>query len=1403
MRGATVARTLLLLAAALLGPTVAGRAPRAHAHDHPDEIFVRVNESVTFAVMDLGSCSAFVSASVQDTSLATITPASGTGVTVNFTVTAKSIPGETFVLVSWIGEDVGGPGPCQEVTNSLPIRLVITALPEERSAGSRPNSGTAGDPVNTFTGELTFEEAPDLDLGGALPVRFQRYYASRMRINFVVGELGDNWRHGYEWRLYNVGTVLHLVTPRGKVAKYLKMGPDWVLQNKVDVPYEILQNVSVFRVSDPSTNLAYKFENGGMLTEIADGRGNRLLLDYDVGTGKLDRVAEDLPFGVARAIRFTYTDGKLSMVREDTGGVAGREVQFTHVEEELTAVQDAAGGFTQYVYDGDHADPALLKWKVLPRGNIPWVQTWNDVGKVATQADAYGNTTGFNYGNPQTPGTTKVTRPDGAVYVHKHDRDGNLVGSVNTLAKTIDLGTDGNHRRTTVEDYRGGISGTAWHAASGRIASETDASGNTTAYTWTARTDAGTGLVLQDLTRIDHPDGTFEAFTRDGSGNLLTHADEEGGTWIRTHDAAGRVLTEENREGGTTVFTYDAAGNRATATDPAGNTTTYGYDDMNRLVSATYGDGKTTSWTYDLLDRRTSATDEEGGVTTWTYDPNGNLTAITDFDGNTVAIEYDLMDRPVSILDALGRESTVTYDVLGRFSTKTNRAGSTWTNGWDTRDLMTAVTVPGGQVWTTEYDADGRVAASVDPLGRRHAWTRDAAGRVVRAVTPAGRTARFLRDDRGRFTGMVDGEDRPDDRVLDGRGLVVRGDRGGGTAAADHEYDANGLLTATVDGAGYRWETARDDGGRPVSTTDPLGRTTTFGYDARNRIASHVFPSALGSLDIVYDGAGRATARNYSDGTSLAYAWEPDGLRASATGATFTRDAARRLVGCNGLVFTRDLEGRLSTVTFGPGKVVTYGYDARGFLVSVAGWGGAGVSITRDESGRETTIARTGGLTTTYGRDADGRVLSIAHGALATLLLTRDGAGDVVAADRDAPLDGAFDDEPEGIYAVDSAGQLEGATCDSIGRVTDDGTRLYTWDLATRLGTLEEGATTVVWTYDGFGRPLTRTEGATTDEYVWNYACDLPAVSILKRGGLPVRYYVHAPDGMLLYSMEEAGGAIRYFHFDEVGSTLFLTDGAGALTDSYAYTPWGTEIDASGASENPYRWLGQFGVRREAAGLYRMGLRLYDAATRRFLTRDPLAAGTDPHRANPYAYADGNPLRFVDPTGEAPLVSNGQQAVEVANFGANVVGTTAEATQASLKLNGTLYSNAGRALNAGAETVGTAAAVVGAGIEVYNHSERVDAVNKRFLDEAEAAWAEHRRFLEEARELWRQKRIDYDGYTRLRRAIRQLLEERLGRNRDRVFVDNIAVGTILTLNLLTNLVPGGGLVIDWADKIEH
>jgi RHS repeat-associated protein len=1401
-------RALLALAAALLGPVVTGQLPRAHAHTHPNEITVQVNESVSFEVVDPGTCSAFVSASVQDTALATITPDFGTGISVEFTVTAKGTPGETNIIVSWVGEDVGGAGPCQEVSGPVAIKLVVTALPQDQSTASRPTSGRTGDPVDTFNGELYFHEPPDLDLGGDLPLRFQRYYASRLRLWFIVGDMGDNWRHSFEWRINNNGTVLHLTNERGKVAKYLKMGADWVLQNNVDTPYVVESVATAFQVSDPSTNLLYSFDAAGKLTEIADGKGATLLLTYDGETGKLDKVEEDLDAGSRRGLQFFYTDGKVSAVQETQGGAPQRTVYFTHDGENLVAAQDAAGKFTTYQYDEEHADAGLLLRRTRPEGNAPWTQTYDDVGKVAVQTDAYGNEWTFAYGPPTKPGVTKVTRPDGTSYTHKHDSTGTLIASINTAGKTVTMADDGNRRRSSVKTARGGQIATAYGPASGRVESYTDALGNTTEWTHAARTDPATGLPVYDLERIDRADGTFETFAYDSAGNLVERLDESGGAWTYTRDARGRVLTETNPRGGTTTYVYDGAGNLDTATDHAGNTTTYTYDASNRLILVTHQGGDTRSFAWNAMDRKTSETDEEGTVRSWSYDDNGNLVSVTGRGGDVVTYSYDLMDRLVGCTDALGNVSNVTWDDLGRFATKSDRRGEAVANVFDARDLLVSATDQEGNAWTTTYDDDGNIVACTDPLARRYAIARDVEGLARVSTTPAGRATRFSYDARNRLVLLVDGEDRPVARGRDPRGLVDRIDAGGGLAAADFQYDDNGLFTGVTDGNGNAWQWTRDDQGRHVARIDPLGRTTALAYDGRNRVSGHTYPGALGTLAITYDGAGRVTERAFSDGTTTALAWTPDGRPSTGTEFSFAYDAARRMSSSNGLAIARDDDGRVVSVTYGPGKVVTYAWDGRGRLASVSDWAGGGMTFTRDATGRAVSATRSNGVGTTWEYDADGHLTAVRHGTLATVLLARDGAGNVVSADRTVPAEADLDDEGTGTWDYDAAAQVDGITYDDLGRVTDDGTRTCSWELSSRLADLSEGSVDVAYVYDAFGNVVSRNEDGTLDEYTWNYAFDRPTLSVVERTATPLRYFVWAPDGTLLYGIEAAGNALRYHHFDEAGSTLFLTDGTGAIVASFASTPWGVPAVASGAAagHTPFVWRGQWGVRQETpSGLHRMGTRLYDAATRRFLTRDDRAGLGDPVPGTPYAYASGDPIGRVDPLGETPQGAQaGGGVVDQVNFGANVVDVAAEVTEQAVDLTGNKYTSAGKATKLGSNVVGTTASVIGAGIEVYKGNERMDGACDRFSAENRAAREENRRLLAEAWDLYFvKKRISREQYDRFRRAIMELFHERIQRSEDNFTVDTLANGTITTLNLLTNLIPGGGLVIDWADHIQH
>jgi len=125
----------------------------------------------------------------------------------------------------------------------------------------------------------------------------------------------------------------------------------------------------------------------------------------------------------------------------------------------------------------------------------------------------------------------------------------------------------------------------------------------------------------------------------------------------------------------------------------------------------------------------------------------------------------------------------------------------------------------------------------------------------------------------------------------------------------------------------------------------------------------------------------------------------------------------------------------------------------------------------------------------------------------------------------------------------------------------------------------------------------------------------------------------------LLYSIDAGMRAVRFYHFDRIGSTLFLTDDSGAVSDAYAYDPYGQLLAHSGSSDQPFTFVGRHGVRWESVGsLYHMRARYYDPSTARFLTRDtiwPMLA--ELRSLNPYAYALQNPLGYIDPLGTQSL----------------------------------------------------------------------------------------------------------------------------------------------------------------------
>jgi RHS repeat-associated protein len=122
--------------------------------------------------------------------------------------------------------------------------------------------------------------------------------------------------------------------------------------------------------------------------------------------------------------------------------------------------------------------------------------------------------------------------------------------------------------------------------------------------------------------------------------------------------------------------------------------------------------------------------------------------------------------------------------------------------------------------------------------------------------------------------------------------------------------------------------------------------------------------------------------------------------------------------------------------------------------------------------------------------------------------------------------------------------------------------------------------------------------------------------------------------GIGLISRIDSAGQILYYHFNAEHNTIALSNSSGTVTDTFTYEPFGVMLDHRGTTQQPYTFMGQYGIEQETPGLYYMRARYYDAANHRFLIKDPYPATlADPQTLNKYAYGLNNPLSNIDPTG--------------------------------------------------------------------------------------------------------------------------------------------------------------------------
>ena len=116
------------------------------------------------------------------------------------------------------------------------------------------------------------------------------------------------------------------------------------------------------------------------------------------------------------------------------------------------------------------------------------------------------------------------------------------------------------------------------------------------------------------------------------------------------------------------------------------------------------------------------------------------------------------------------------------------------------------------------------------------------------------------------------------------------------------------------------------------------------------------------------------------------------------------------------------------------------------------------------------------------------------------------------------------------------------------------------------------------------------------------------------------------------YAVPDSAGGYDYYYYvkDWQGNVRAVIDEANRRMELNSYYPYGMPMSST-ASVQPYKYGGKELDRTNGLDMYDFHARHYDPIVPHFITMDELCEKYP--SISPYAYCAGNPIRYVDPTG--------------------------------------------------------------------------------------------------------------------------------------------------------------------------
>ncbi len=626
--------------------------------------------------------------------------------------------------------------------------------------------------------------------------------------------------------------------------------------------------------------------------------------------------------------------------------------------------------------------------------------------------------------------------------------------------------------------------------------------------------------------------------------------------------------------------------------------------DGNRVVklqTTTETNGVITQSIRDYNASIATVTSPEGRVSTIEYDQNTLLptkTAVANL--KPVTYKYDSKGRVVKVQQG-SRAVKYVYNKRGNLKKEINLQTKTTTSyRYDKKDRLTKIIYPDGSSVKFKYDKNGNRTVLRTPTPISHKFTYNGVNKKTSYTSPLGFKTQYIYDKQRRVTDII----RPSGKKI------------------TNQYQNGELVQINTS---EDWFDYSYDCGGKVSFISKDMESISYQYDG-DLLTNIQFSGTLyAEIGMAYDNKFQLKSLSYADQKEN-YSYDKDGLLTQSGEFNITRDAINGLAakvtdGSFTLNRTYNRFGELKTqnnkrfklkLTREDGRiahkneVIVYPANKKQNLEKQIVE--SQYDYVYDVNDRLIEVKKEGNTTESYTYDSNGnRMSATINGVTTTASCT---------------LDDQLEVYGDNTYRYDDDGYL-------MEKTTPEGTTNYTYSTLGALTDVEmPDGTTIKYHQNALNQRVAKeVNGTITERYLW---LNLTTLLATYDGEDNLVQRFEYADSRMPMAMTYKNKKY-YLHYDQVGTLRAVTNHKSKIIKEIIYDTYGNILnDSNPTFKVPFGFAG--GLYDSDTKLTRFGYRDYDAYTGKWTAKDPIGfAGGD---TNLYGYVLGDPINFVDPTGE-------------------------------------------------------------------------------------------------------------------------------------------------------------------------